>query len=147
MMPSRFRRLYRQLNDFGRGRIVGMSETEWSYRAKGRHLQTQLYKSAGSIGCWCYLIRQQVIHTSLTDQRYVDTILLPNALSLMARHPGASFQQDNAKPHTARISLDCLRVVNTLPLPAGSPDLSPIEHVWDLVTRQIRTPQNIADLE
>ncbi|GFW94890.1 putative sodium-coupled neutral amino acid transporter 11 [Trichonephila clavipes] len=46
----------------------------------------------------------------------------------MARHPGASFQQDNAMPHTAYISLDCLHAVNTLPWPARSPELSLIEH-------------------
>lgn len=88
-----------------------------------------------------------ILRTSLTAQRYVDTILRPVALPFMARHPGASFQQDNARPHTAHISLDCLRAVDTLPWPARSPDLSPIEHVWDMVGRQIRAPQNIADLE
>ncbi|GFV72616.1 uncharacterized protein TNCV_2602231 [Trichonephila clavipes] len=44
---------------------------------------------------------------------------------------GASFQQDCALPHTARVSQDCLRTDTTLPWPAPSPDLSPIEHIWD----------------
>ncbi|GFX19243.1 hypothetical protein TNCV_3013871 [Trichonephila clavipes] len=40
MLPlRRFRRPYRQLNDIERGRIVGMSEPGWSYRAIGRHLR------------------------------------------------------------------------------------------------------------
>ncbi|GFW17378.1 transposable element Tcb2 transposase [Trichonephila clavipes] len=39
------------------------------------------------------------------------------------------FQQDNARPHTARVSQDCLRTVTTLPWPARSPDLSPIDHI------------------
>ncbi|GFT18949.1 transposable element Tcb2 transposase [Trichonephila clavipes] len=42
---------------------------------------------------------------------------------------GAIFQQDNALPHTARVSQDCLRTVTNLPWPARSPDLSPIEHI------------------
>ncbi|GFW77895.1 DDE_Tnp_1_7 domain-containing protein [Trichonephila clavipes] len=40
MVPSRrFQRPYKQLNDLERGRIVGMREAEWSYRAIGIHLQ------------------------------------------------------------------------------------------------------------
>ncbi|GFY21981.1 transposable element Tcb1 transposase [Trichonephila clavipes] len=43
--------------------------------------------------------------------------------------PGAIFQQDNARPHTARVAQDFLRHFQTLPWPAHSPDLSPVEHV------------------
>ena len=88
-----------------------------------------------------------ILRTTLTAQRYVDEILRPFALPFMARHSGAIFQQDNATPHTARISVDCLRAVDTVPWPARSPDLSPIEHVWDMLGRQIRAPRNVADLE
>ncbi|GFV17564.1 transposable element Tc1 transposase [Trichonephila clavipes] len=37
-----------------------------------------------------------ILHTSLTAQRYVDTILRLVVLPFMARHPGAGFQQDNS---------------------------------------------------
>ncbi|GFY30552.1 transposable element Tc1 transposase [Trichonephila clavipes] len=40
--------------------------------------------------------------------------------------PGAIFQQDNARPHTARVAQDFLRHFQTLPWPARSPDLSPV---------------------
>ncbi|GFX08451.1 transposable element Tcb2 transposase [Trichonephila clavipes] len=43
--------------------------------------------------------------------------------------PGAIFEQDNARPHTARFSQDFLRHFQTLSWPARSPDLSPVEHV------------------
>ncbi|GFX11236.1 transposable element Tc1 transposase [Trichonephila clavipes] len=43
--------------------------------------------------------------------------------------PGAIFQQDNARPHTARVAQDFLRYFQTLPWPARAPDLSPVEHV------------------
>ncbi|GFX73020.1 transposable element Tc1 transposase [Trichonephila clavipes] len=43
--------------------------------------------------------------------------------------PGAIFQKDNARPHTARVAQDFLRHFQTLPWPARSPDLSPVEHV------------------
>ncbi|GFW64791.1 transposable element Tc1 transposase [Trichonephila clavipes] len=45
------------------------------------------------------------------------------------RRPGAIFQQDNARPHTARVAQDFLRRFQTLPWPPRSPDLSPVEHV------------------
>ncbi|GFU71822.1 transposable element Tcb2 transposase [Trichonephila clavipes] len=48
-----------------------------------------------------------------------------------ATAPMSHFQPDNARPHTARVSQDCLRTVTSLPWPARSPDLSPIEHIWD----------------
>ncbi|GFV58213.1 adhesion G protein-coupled receptor B2 [Trichonephila clavipes] len=49
--------------------------------------------------------------------------------------PMALFQHDNIQPYTARVSEDCLRTVTTLPWPARSPYLSPIEHIWDHLGR------------
>ncbi|GFY30118.1 uncharacterized protein TNCV_4074311 [Trichonephila clavipes] len=51
----------------------------------------------------------------MTAQRYVQNILHPHVLPLMQRLPGSVFQQDYARPHTARVSQDCLRTVTTLP--------------------------------
>ncbi|GFU30197.1 HTH_Tnp_Tc3_2 domain-containing protein [Trichonephila clavipes] len=42
---------------------------------------------------------------------------------------GAIYQQDNARPHTARLSQQCLQGYDVLPWPARTPDFSPIEHV------------------
>ncbi|GFT97690.1 transposable element Tc1 transposase [Trichonephila clavipes] len=49
--------------------------------------------------------------------------------SFLNGFPGAIFQKDNARPHTARVAQDFLRHFQTLPWPARSPDLSPVEHV------------------
>ncbi|GFV73986.1 transposable element Tcb1 transposase [Trichonephila clavipes] len=67
----------------------------------------------------------------MTAQRYVHDVLQPHVLPLMERLLGAIFQQDNARPHTTRVSQDCLITLNTLLWPARSPDLSPVEHIWD----------------
>ncbi|UYV79906.1 hypothetical protein LAZ67_18001018 [Cordylochernes scorpioides] len=58
------------------------------------------------------------IQGTMTAQRYVD-------------------DQDNARPHTARISQQALQDVQMLPWPPYSPDLSPIEHVWDIIGRRL----------
>ncbi|UYV68882.1 hypothetical protein LAZ67_6001450 [Cordylochernes scorpioides] len=51
--------------------------------------------------------------------------------------PNALYQQDNARPHTNRISQQALQDVQMLPWPPYSPDLSPIEHVWDIIGRRL----------
>ncbi|GFV46819.1 transposable element Tc1 transposase [Trichonephila clavipes] len=52
---------------------------------------------------------------------------------------GAVFQQDNARPHVAKTVKSYLdsQQVQLLPWPAYSPDMSPIEHEWDIVGRRI----------
>ncbi|GFW96922.1 transposable element Tc1 transposase [Trichonephila clavipes] len=61
--------------------------------------------------------------------------------------PGAIFHQDNARPHTARVSQDFLRYFQTLPWLARSPDLSPVEHVWDQLRRQMPSFDSVHDLK
>ncbi|GFV76563.1 transposable element Tc1 transposase [Trichonephila clavipes] len=72
-----------------------------------------------------------VLQGILTAPRYVDDILTPIVLPMLSSRPGAIYQQDNARPHTARLSQQCLQGYDVLPWPARLPDLSPIEHVWD----------------
>ncbi|GFT38937.1 transposable element Tcb1 transposase [Trichonephila clavipes] len=77
----------------------------------------------------------------MTIQRYVHDILQPHVLPLMQRLSKAIFQQDNARPHTARVSHECLRTVTALSWPARSPDLSPLEHIWDHLGRRVGAPR------
>ncbi|GFV12448.1 transposable element Tcb2 transposase [Trichonephila clavipes] len=83
----------------------------------------------------------------MTAQRYAHDILQPHVLPLMQRVQGAIFQQDPTRPHTARVSQDCLGTFTTLPWPARSPDLSPIEHIWDHLGRRVGHPTSLNELE
>ncbi|GFX26982.1 transposable element Tcb1 transposase [Trichonephila clavipes] len=58
-------------------------------------------------------------------------------MPLMQQLLEAIFQQDNARLHRASASQDCLPTVTTLPWPARSPYLSPIEHIWDHLGRRV----------
>ncbi|GFX35431.1 transposable element Tcb2 transposase [Trichonephila clavipes] len=84
---------------------------------------------------------------TLTGQRYVVDILRPHVGPFLNDLPGAIFQQDNARPHTARVDQDFLRHFQTLPWPTHSRDLSPAEHVWDQLKRQMRSCHSVHDLE
>ncbi|UYV63621.1 Transposase [Cordylochernes scorpioides] len=77
------------------------------------------------------------IQGTMMAQRYVDDVLRPVTLPYLQGVPNALYQQDNARPHTARISQQALQDVQMLPWPPYSPDLSPIEHVWDIIGRRL----------
>ncbi|GFT57780.1 hypothetical protein TNCV_4865341 [Trichonephila clavipes] len=65
--------------------------------------------------------------------------------SVKCYSPGAIFQQDNARPHVARTVRDFCSAqhIQLLPWYAYSPDMSAIDHVWDLVGRRLaRDPRS-----
>ncbi|GFV52955.1 DDE_3 domain-containing protein [Trichonephila clavipes] len=84
---------------------------------------------------------------TLTGQRYVDDILRPHVGPFLNGLPGTIFQQVNARSHIARVAQDFLRHFQTLPWPTRSPDLSPVEHVWDQLKWQMPSCHSVHDLE
>ncbi|GFT58646.1 transposable element Tcb1 transposase [Trichonephila clavipes] len=46
-----------------------------------------------------------------------------------------------------RVSQDCLRAITTLPWPARSSDLSPMDYIWDHLGRRVGHPTSLSELE
>lgn len=85
------------------------------------------------------------IQGNLNSQRYRDEILDQVVRPFMQAHPDVQeFQHDNATVHKARICQQYLQQhnINTLEWPSKSPDLSPIENLWDVLGRRVRARQN-----
>ncbi|GFU63416.1 transposable element Tcb2 transposase [Trichonephila clavipes] len=88
-----------------------------------------------------------LMRRTLMGQRYVDDILRPHVGIFLNGLPWAIFQQDNARPQTVRVAQNFLLHFQTLPWPGRSPDLSPSEHVWDQLKRQMPSCHSVHDLE
>ncbi|GFY08180.1 transposable element Tcb1 transposase [Trichonephila clavipes] len=79
------------------------------------------------------------ITCTLKCQRYYSEVLEPVVLPFLQGLATAIFQQDNARPHVARIvqRLFVNHQIKLLPWPTRSPDLSPIENMWFTVAQRL----------
>ena len=91
-----------------------------------------------------------VIASNFKAVRYRKDILLLHVVTFMQAHHDMTLQHDNATSHTARSVCDFLQDRNVSVLPAKSPDLNAIEHVWDLLDWRVRAraipPRNVWEL-
>ena len=77
-----------------------------------------------------------VVQGDINAQGYINQILQPEAVPFLQR------------PRVARICRQFLNRnnVNVLPWPAVSPDMNPIEHIWDYLVRKVRARGNVHNL-
>jgi len=91
---------------------------------------------------------------SLTVVRYREEILEPCVrLFRGAVGPGFLLMDDNARPHSAQLVDDYLEGedIRRMDWPARSPDLNPIEYIWDALGKAIASrhppPRTIPELK
>ena len=94
----------------------------------------------------------RTVRGNLNAVRYCADIITPVIVPYIANGNADVLQQDNARCHTAGHTQNVLAAshINTLDWPAKSPDLSPIEHLWDYLGRTVRgrnDVNNVNDLE
>lgn len=97
-----------------------------------------------------------ILNGNVNANTYIQTVLQPVLLPFIQQHfPNGNFefQHDNAPAHRARITTQFLQAnqINVLDWPPLSPDMSPIEHVWDELGRRVYArnppPQTIQQLQ
>ncbi|KAL0151962.1 hypothetical protein M9458_052738 [Cirrhinus mrigala] len=94
----------------------------------------------GSISLEGHTALHVLARGSLTAIRYRDEILRPLVRPYAgAVGPGFLLMQDNARPHVAGVWQQFLQdeSIDAMDWPARSPDLNPIEHIWDIMSRSI----------
>ena len=90
----------------------------------------------------------KVVRQTLTEQRYIDDIPEPIVYPHFRAHQAACpiFQDENARPHRARIVTDspAQEGIKDLQWPSRSPEMNPIEHVWDPMGRNVCKRNDVA---
>ncbi|KAJ8887412.1 hypothetical protein PR048_013627 [Dryococelus australis] len=77
------------------------------------------------------------VEGTLNSEHYIPSIIQPILLPFLKCQGDVIFQKDNVRAHKFRVTQRALDEHRQLLWPARSPDLSPVEHVWDMVERRL----------
>ncbi|GFS57843.1 uncharacterized protein TNCV_2909331 [Trichonephila clavipes] len=166
MPGKRARRHFSQLNEFDRGLIIGMKTADWStHRVAG-----QVDRSVCAVrNCWEQWTREEANLKSKRPFRALPLTPEHRQLRLQWCHARSMWNVTDGQKVVfsdesrivlgtddnrvrvwrcpARVAQDFLRHFQTLLWPARSPDLIPVEHVWDELKRQMPSCHFVHDLE
>ena len=154
-------------------RNVIFSDEKWFYKDSlnsnvwklSGYYYPQIYKTIhqkplkvliwGGIG-YNYKTKLIFINETINSETYIEDIILSSDFAREAYlHFGENqwvFQQDNAPPHVSSYTIDWLDSLN-IPFienwPPVSPDLSPIETIWAIMSIRVEKlkPKNLIDLK
>ena len=118
------------------------------YRRQGlRHGNWQIWWRLGNaVGQYCpWTQNASNCSQRKLDLRSVERPESPSVRGSLVKQHNLTFQQDNARPHVARVCRDFLAQTNVIPLnwPSYSPILCPIERRLDELDRRVRSRRRV----